>query len=342
MTDTHWSPAEHISTARVRAALENAMSVHVGGTGRIATFHRRESAYATSCAIEELDVTLEDGTALSLMLKHLGQTAAHGTRVTPMFVHDPLREWRLYHTTFPVLALGTAQCYGGMIDQVGREYSIFLERVPGGPLWQVGEFDVWKIAARWLATLHSRYEGNTEMVAAEAPLLRYDAAFYQIWIDRAREFQRGRAGGRGPEDLSCLAERYPRAVERLCALPSTFIHGEFYPSNVLVHQTAGGCRICPIDWEMAAVGPGLIDLAALVSGSWTGEQRGALAGAYYDALAPTSHWRSGRGDFMEALDCCRLHLAIRWLGWAPDWSPPPEHRYDWLAEALQLAESLEL
>ena len=31
---------------------------------------------------------------------------------------------------------------------------------------------------------------------------------------------------------------------------------------------------------------------------------------------------------------CRLHLALQWLGWSPDWRPPPEHAHDWLGEAL--------
>lgn len=42
------------------------------------------------------------------------------------------------------------------------------------------------------------------------------------------------------------------------------------------------------------------------------------------------------------LDRCRLHLALRSLGWSPAWSPPPEHARDWLAEALELAERLDL
>jgi hypothetical protein len=45
---------------------------------------------------------------------------------------------------------------------------------------------------------------------------------------------------------------------------------------------------------------------------------------------------------LTALDYCRLHLAVQWLGWAPEWSPPPEHTQDWLGEALGLARKLEL
>jgi hypothetical protein len=47
-------------------------------------------------------------------------------------------------------------------------------------------------------------------------------------------------------------------------------------------------------------------------------------------------------EFFTALDYCRLHIAIQWLGWAPNWSPPVENAHDWLNEALHLAEKIAL
>ena len=58
-----------------------------------------------------------------------------------------------------------------------------------------------------------------------------------------------------------------------------------------------------------------------------------LALAYHERLPQV-------GPLMELLDCCRLQTALQWLGWAPDWSPPPEHTHDWLGEALNLAEQI--
>jgi thiamine kinase-like enzyme len=124
------------------------------------------------------------------------------------------------------------------------------------------------------------------------------------------------------------------------ALPVTFIHGEFYASNVLVDD--GGTRVCPVDWEMAALGPGLIDLAALTAGRWTEPEREALVLAYMTALAPRRGWPPPRAEFLAALACCRLHLALQWLGWSERWSPPAEHAHDWLHEALALADVLGL
>ena len=111
-------------------------------------------------------------------------------------------------------------------------------------------------------------------------------------------------------------------IEILSRLPRTLIHGEFYASKVLI----AGDRVAGVDWEMSGVGPGVLDLAALVTG-WEGDYRGAILAGYGDV----SH---------EALDAAQLHLAVQWLGWSADWTPPPEHARDWVAEALQAAERL--
>src|SRR5437660_1628614 len=93
-------------------------------------------------------------------------------------------------------------------------------------------------------------------------------------------------------------------------------------------------------WEMAAAGPGLLDLAAPTAGNWTEQEKTALAPAYHGALEADGAKAMDKKEFLEALDCCRLHLAVRWLGWSPRWSPPPEHAQDWLREALSLADKL--
>ena len=140
-----------------------------------------------------------------------------------------------------------------------------------------------------------------------------------------------------------LFRRYDRVIEVLMSLPVTFIHGEFYASNVLV-QARGGepLRVCPIDWERAAVGPGLMDLAALVTGGWSDEERVALAMAYHAARIPNDGWSPTPEVFLTMLDYCRLHLAVRWLGWFGRRRQFRMHAQDWLGEALGLAEKLGL
>jgi aminoglycoside phosphotransferase (APT) family kinase protein len=272
--------------------------------GAIRQIERRPCPYYSSYHIEELDVTLASGKQVPVIFKDMTLLEA-ARQVKPAFLYDPLREIEVYRDVLATQALGTAKFYGAVTDN-GRHW-LFLENVMGDLLWQVGDFAVWRAAARWLARLH-------RTPTASPRLLCYDGAYYRQWMERAAAFH---------PTAGDLAPAYERAVERLLQLPSTFIHGELYASNVLVQ----GNRICPIDWEMAALGPGLIDLAALSAGEWTEEQRADLARAY------------GGADPV-ALDACRLHLAVRWLGWSKEWTPPREHAQNWLQEARALAAKL--
>ena len=330
------------TTADLRVALADALGRYFGGNQRIARLTRRPSAYRTSFPLEELDVELDDGATVPILLKNLSRRALSEDvrRAKPEFLYDPRREIETYRTVLATAGLGTAACYGAVVDPAADRYWLFLEQVPGRELYQIGELAVWVEAARWLAGLHTRMAADAQRLAQVVPLLICDPPFYRQWLERARAFA-GRAGGARP-GLDWLAGRYDGVVERLAALPATVIHGEFYASNVLVQQTRAGLRVCPVDWEMAALGPGLIDLAALTAGKWAGPAKAAMAAAYRAELVAAGSEPGAEESFQTALDCCRLHLAVQWLGWAPDWSPPAEHSQDWLVEALRLAEQLAL
>jgi len=96
----------------------------------------------------------------------------------------------------------------------------------------------------------------------------------------------------------------------------------------------------PLDWELAGVGPLLMDLAALTAGTWTTGQRTALAMSYHAALDPQSEIWLPPDAFLRALDCCRVQLAVQRIGWAEQWTPPAAHAQDWLGAALHAAARL--
>jgi hypothetical protein len=328
----------------LHAEVERALGERFGAERRVVVLERRPCPYRTSFVLEELDVELDDGTRVALMLKDVSRGAlAPGARAAkPSFLYDPCREIEVYRSILDA-ALGTAAYYGSLVDTGRDRYWLLIEKVDGIVLWQVGELSVWELAARWLARLHGRFDGATDSGSLPESLLRYDADFYRLWPRRAMQFAVQGTGQReGKQALEWLSLRHDEVVERLTALPITFIHGEFYASNVLIGEEEKSTRICPIDWEMAAIGPGLIDLAALTTGNWTDEQKNALALSYRDATSETTGSALDTDAFLAALDCCRLQLAVQWLGWSPNWTPPPEHRQNWLEEALRLAEKLDL
>jgi hypothetical protein len=301
------------------------------GGARVRQIRRAASEYRTSFPLERLEAELEDGSGLSLAFKRLDWDGlGPAARLAkPELLHDPGREPAVYGELLEPAGLG-APAFHGTVVEPGRHW-LFVEWVEGRELYQVGEPVLWEAAARWLARLHAAFAGATEGDLAAAHLLEHDAAYYRRWIGRARDFARDPA--RPPGDVAAvewLATRHEGVVEALLALPRTAIHGEFYASNVLVAGEGPAPRVAPVDWELAARGPGLTDLAALLSGDWGESERAALAAAY------------GAGSPRE-LDFARLQLAIQWLGWAPPaWEPPAGQRQDWLGEAVALAEGLGL
>ena len=264
---------------------------------------RTPFAYASSHRIEESVVVAADGTRRRVLLKDLEPDESSVAR--PAWLTDPRREVAAYRLLADA-DLGTPACLGVVAGH------LVLEKVDGIPLWQCGEAAPWLASARWLGAFHSRFAHTAPV---DTHLLRYDARYFRIWPERARS--------RHPE-VAPLLNLYDRAVEILAVQPTTLVHGEFYPSNVVV--SAG--RVAPVDWEMAGMGPGVLDLAALITG-WSEPERTAMVTAYGDVSS-------------EALAAAQMHLALQWLGWADSWTPPADHARDWFVEFQTAFERLEL
>jgi len=330
------------------AALERALAE--GGLEVVGKLERRPSPYRTSFPIEELRVELAGRGEVRLGCKRLDWDALEpeAQLAKPRFLHDPEREPAVYRALLPQAPPGPPEFFGASGD--GDRHWLFFEWVEGRELFQVGERELWEEAARWLARFHAAMAPQLDRHRAEGRLIDHDAAFYRGWIERAERFATERADGSAAK-VAWLRDRHDQVVEALCAIPPTVLHGEFYASNVLVAhpncirfptpqegnlmQFGEGVRVVPVDWELAAAGAGVSDLAALVSG-WPREGREAIVAAY--ASEPGISPLDSRD-----LDLARLQVAIQWLGWAPpSWVPPEGQRHDWVGEAVALAEELGL
>lgn len=307
-----------VADRELRLGLQEVLRRPVRAVGRLA------HPYGSSHALEDLHVTFDDGPPLALIFKDVSGPEAHATAAKPASMRDSDREIEAYREVLAPAGLDVPACYGALSGP-GRRW-LFLEAVDGIPLWQTDARVAWEASARWLAGLHAQ-----PVPARSAHLLAYDAAHLHGWLSRALTLT-------PPGALDGVAALWERVVQRLAQWPQSVVHGDFHPSNILVQGAAGSPRIRPVDWELAGVGPGLLDLAALTSGSWSAADREQIALAYRGALAPG--WRPEAADLLDALAHCRLFVAVRWLGWSADWSPPAEHAHDWLAEASALAREL--
>lgn len=322
------------ATRELSAALDSVLGA--AGLGPVAVVCRRPSAYRSGFPLEEIEIGLESGERLRLACKEISWRGLDaGARLAkPRFLHDPRREAAVYASVLGAGEPGPPRYYGSV--EAGGRCLLFVEWVRGRELYQVGERGLWEGAATWLGRTHARLASELERYAAAGRLIEHDPAFHRRWMRRAVEFSHGRPAAEAAA-IEWLARRHERVVEALASLPQTVLHGDFNASNVLVGEGPVP-RVAAVDWELAARGAGLTDLASLVSGGWRAEDREALAAAYC----------LGRGERLDdsvrrGLGVARLQLAIQWLGWAPpEWVPPPAQRQDWLATAVELAEELEL
>ncbi|HEX5365067.1 MAG TPA: hypothetical protein VFW63_00165 [Acidimicrobiales bacterium] len=311
----------------------------VAGRGRLVGPLRR-FAYAKSSPMYV--ATVRDGTReLPVVVKDLSRRSllAGAAAVKPAFLHDPRREAAMYRDVLGQVD-GPPAHVGSHLD--GTDPSVLVvELVDGLELSDVGEIDVWARAAAWFGAFHA---SDALDRASAVPLVAHD--------DRARVRWRDRAAAAAERLDGAARRRVARAVEvfdgpgreRLASATTGLVHGEAYPSNLVVGVTpaagtaAGAApRICPVDWETAGRGPVLIDLAALVTGDWAPGDRQRLLAAYRAAARAGG---LGFDDFAVELAACRLQLALQWVGWFVDHAPPDRHARDWAAEAADAADAM--
>jgi aminoglycoside phosphotransferase (APT) family kinase protein len=320
----------------VKATVEEIVARLLPGE-RVIALKKEASAFATTARLWELQVTISDGTTLPMIFKESGRRARlpGAARALPISIYDPEREICVYQRVLARGELDTPLLYASVVLRQRDRYWLFLERVPGTQLRWAAQRSGWHRAASWLARAHAALQPVAER--NNAKLLIHDARFYRRWLRRAQAFT-GESSRNRRNRLAWLANHYDEVVDVLVGLPRTMIHGEFYPSNILIDESSSSGRISVIDWEMAALGPAVIDLAALTGGMRMADRK-AIVGSYVGA-SPAGSSDPPEWVGPEALACARLQFAVQWLGWSRDWSPPEEQRHDWLAEAVELGETM--
>lgn len=315
-----------VEDRELAAALERGLPAPV----RLA---RRESPYASSFPLAELDVEAGDGARTTVVWKDLtpsallpGARAARGGSGGS----DPARELRAYEL-LDGADLGTPRRIAA-VEEPDRVW-LFLEAVHGARLEHVGNPAAWEAAARWLAGAHTTLTARVDALAAAGDTPNAPA-WPPTWVLPDPTTLLAHATGRGdpPQRIrrvEALVGPLELAAARAAAAPPTVIHGELYAANVLI---ADDGHVCALDWETIARGPALLDLAALTAGGWDlpGDP---LAAAYRDALPdPPPH-----DAFQADLDAARLLTAAHWLAAPAGWTPPPEQARDWLCDAEAIA-----
>lgn len=314
----------------MRRAVETLLSKKRGRPVRVAALRWEPSPFATLFPAAVISLTLDDGTSMSLFVKYLGpEEEDHPEK------DERDREILIYEKLFAGHAeLPVPSYFGSRSNRATRRHEVFLENVDGWNLKYQG-LEHWFTAARRLADLQRHFADRREELEASEFLLRFDGDYFHEWADRALStVAAGFADLAG--DLRPIINGYADVSDLLAAQPVTLVHNDPSPKNVVADTTEGPARIVFVDWEMAGIGCGLLDLVHLKFGL-DPESDARMLTEYLDELAG-SDLVPEQQDFDCVVAACELHKTLYRLAWSGTWNLPLERVALWVDEARTFLE----
>ena len=313
--------------ADLGVGLDTAVRRAAGPRAEVVNVHRAPSPYATVFPSEVVSVELASGERISIFVKHLGeeQRSHPDKRVRE-------REVRVYGELLGDRGLPVPRFLGSSWNDATGRRELFLEYIDGWNL-KYQELRYWYAAARNLAQLHLAFALQGDRLLGRDFLLRLDRDYLFGWAGRAVA---------AVSSLSAeLASRLQRTVDDLgvaadvlAEQPLTLVHNDLAPKNVIADTSTSPGRTCIVDWEMAGVGCGLMDLAHLTYGLPPREAE-RMFDLYREELTGTGLVPSHE-EGKRLLAACRLHGTLYRLAHADVWRLPLERVGEWIADSEKL------
>jgi len=288
--------------------------------GRLTIIDRRSTPHATTFPIEIVTCRLGDGSERQLFCKHAAGKDSSAYQHRGGVAYEALVYRDVLEPLRRLPGLSTCRYFGTHTDPGTGEAWLVLEHLESVMrVNYVSDPAAMSAAARWLARFHAA-NADAASNGSFPWLKRYDAAYYLGWPRRTALFAR-RLHRRFPW-LATLCDRAEDCLGPLFDAPTTIIHGEYYPHNVLYDRRSGAVR--PVDWESAAIGPGEIDLASLTE-RWPEQTVGDCTQTYRRTRRPQT--RDAIAALESRLAAARTYLHFRWLGEDPRRTADPKRRW---------------
>jgi aminoglycoside phosphotransferase (APT) family kinase protein len=133
-------------------------------------------------------------------------------------------------------------------------------------------------------------------------------------------------------DLQLAIGDYGPVATLLGQQPVTLVHNDVAPKNVIVDRSVEPSRICFVDWEMAGVGCGLLDLVDLKYGLDAASD-GQMFAAYREAVAGSGLLPAAPNELRRLVAACELHKTLYRLAFGRSWGVPEERLAEWVTAA---------
>jgi aminoglycoside phosphotransferase (APT) family kinase protein len=191
----------------------------------------------------------------------------------------------------------------------------------------------WAPAGRRLAKLHAAFADRAAELARSDFLLALDRAYFGAWADRARAAA-GVASAALGNRLERVLGRHREVAGLLAAQPPTLVHNDLAPKNVIADTSTDPARICFVDWEMAGVGCGLLDLAHLMHGLSARDER--LLCTAYRGEPGAGRLALPDPEFARVLAACKLQNTLFRLAHIEAWDVGRETAALWVEDVARL------
>lgn len=299
----------------LRRCLEDDVAPRLlGRRARVTAISRRRSTASTSYDTEIVSARLADGARLDVFLKDFGRTRLP----KEAWKHRRERELGVYRELIGDADIGTARYYGSVWSEDEGRYWLLLEHVQGTEVRSLG-VEHWINAVGWLGRLQGHFAGSRVVVDPPGFLQRHDESFFRLNGESARRSVE-RIVPALARRVARVLDGYEQIVGIMAGQEPTLVHGAYRPGNVLIGRRNGRLRICPTDWELAAVGSAFYDLAFFCDG-FEPPVLDRMWDVYGEQLDEAGLRAPDRAELRLVVDCFRVYRVIAWL------APAVQKRY---------------
>ena len=319
-----WVPSKiDVDERALKSTVQTILKNEYRASARVASLERKPCEFATLFPADILSVNLEGGDKIRLFLKHVGyEESSHPDKLGPQ------RETQIYLKLFQGTSLPVPKVYGCHPNRLSHRHEMFLEYLDGWTL-QYHDLEHWFSAATRLADLHLHFE--CEELDSRDFLNSFNQEYFTFWAHRAVTVVSCRAP-KLANRLERIVVDYDKIAKLLSNQPSTLVHNDLAPKNVIADTSVDPARIYFIDWEMAGVGCGLLDLVHLKYGlDEENDQR--MLRTYLRALEGSMLLPSTAQELDQVLFACELHKSIYRLGHIDEWGVPDERVAEFIGES---------
>ena len=321
-----------IDEVRLRLTVEELLQEALGRSVVVRTLKHEPSSFATLFPADIIHIGLQGGEKISLFLKHLGsEESDHPDKQCPD------REVKIYDELLRNNDLPVVKYYGSKWNDKTKRHEVFLEYIDDWNL-KYHELEHWFTAARRLAHFQLYFANQVEKLLDCEYLLRFDDIYLCEWADRALPAVADQSVELATK-LEYVVSNYDRIVELFTRQPRTLVHNDLSPKNVIADRGSTPIRICFIDWEMAGVGCGLLDLVHLKYGLDPPNDK-KMCETYCAELTGTGLIPSNQQDLKILLAACELHKTVYRLAHSKIWELPIETVSQWVFESKRFLSQL--